>query len=208
MDQAKSSTVAVNVQKSVGGDLTPERGISQRPMDREFQSRFTVVLLTLLTVAAIVFAGINFQKEREFQIPYDGVWWLEHNGDLIADQVQPDGPGAKAGIKSGDRLAAVNEQPVNDGAALQRQLWRAGVWSKATYSLVRQSVPVDTDVVLIPTEKSQNTWLRLIALIYLGIGLVRVAAALDRARLLALLRLLPSFVCSVFVPVHRKTQRI
>jgi two-component system, NtrC family, sensor kinase len=171
VDQAKSLTVAVNVQKSTGGDLTPERGISQRPMDREFQSRFTVVLLTLLTVAAIVFAGINFQKEREFQIPYDGVWWLEHNGELIADQVQPDGPGAKAGIKSGDRLAAVNDQPVNDGSALQRQLWRAGVWSKATYSLVRQSVPVDTDVVLIPTEKSQNTWLRLIALIYLGIGL-------------------------------------
>jgi two-component system NtrC family sensor kinase len=171
VDQANSSTVAVNVQKSSRGDLIPERGITQRPMDRDFQSRFTVLLLTLLTVAAIVFAGINFQKEREFQIPYDGVWWLEHNGDLIADQVQPDGPGAKAGIKSGDRLAAVNEQPVNDGAALQRQLWRAGVWSKATYSLVRQSVPVDTDVVLIPTEKSQNTWLRLIALIYLGIGL-------------------------------------
>ena len=60
---------------------------------------------------------------------------------------------------------------MNDGAALQRELWRAGVWSKATYSLVRQAVPVDTDVVLIPTEKSQNTWLRLIALIYLGIGL-------------------------------------
>jgi PAS domain S-box-containing protein len=145
--------------------------MTQRPMDRDFQSRFTVVLLTLLTAAAIVFAAINFQKEREFQIPYDGVWWLEHDGDLIADQVQPDGPGAKAGIKSGDRLAAVNEQPVNDGAALQRELWRAGVWSKATYSLVRQAVPVDTDVVLIPTEKSQNTWLRLIALIYLGIGL-------------------------------------
>ena len=163
--------MAVNVQKSTGGELTPERGITQRPMDRDFQSRFTVVLLTLLTVAAIVFAGINFQKEREFQIPYDGVWWLEHNGDLIADQVQSDGPGAKAGIKIGDRLAAVNEQPVNDGAALQRELGRAGVWSKATYSLVRQSVPVDTDVVLIPTEKSQNTWLRLIALIYLGIGL-------------------------------------
>jgi two-component system, NtrC family, sensor kinase len=171
VNQAKSSTVAVNVQKSPEGDLVPERGITQRPMDRDFQSRFTVVLLTLLTVAAIVFAGINFQKEREFQIPYDGVWWLEHNGELIADQVQSDGPGAKAGIKSGDRLAAVNEQPVNDGAALQRELWRAGVWSKATYSLVRQSVPVDTDVVLIPTEKSQNTWLRLIALIYLGIGL-------------------------------------
>ena len=36
---------------------------------------------------------------------------------------------------------------------------------------MRQSVPVDTDVVLVPTEESLNTWLRLIALIYLGIGL-------------------------------------
>jgi PAS domain S-box-containing protein len=167
----KSTAVAVNVQKSTAVDFVPERGMPLRPMDKDFQNRFTVVLLTLLTVAAIVFAGINFQKEREFQVPYDGVWWLEHNGDLIADRVQPDGPGAKAGIKSGDRVAAVNQRPVNNGAALQRELYRAGVWSKATYSLVRQAVPVDTDVVLVPTEKSQNTWLRLIALIYLGIGL-------------------------------------
>ena len=50
-------------------------------------------------------------------------------------------------------------------------LYRIGVWSKATYSLMRQAVPVDADLVLIPTEESLNTWLRLIALIYLGIGL-------------------------------------
>jgi len=145
--------------------------MAQRSMDKDFQNRFTVVLLTLLTAAAIAFAGINLQKEREFQVPYDGVWWLEHSGNLVADQVQPDGPGARAGIKTGDRVVAVNQRPVNDGAQLSRELYRAGVWSKATYSLVRQAVPVDTDVVLVPAEKSQNTWLRLIALIYLGIGL-------------------------------------
>ena len=64
-------------------------------MDRELQNRFTVVVLALLTVAALYFAGMNFQKEREIQIPYDGVWWVEHNGALIADQVQPDGPGIR-----------------------------------------------------------------------------------------------------------------
>ena len=52
-----------------------------------------------------------------------------------------------------------------------RQVYRVGAWSKATYSLVRQSVPLDTTVILIPAERSLNYWLRFIALIYLGIGL-------------------------------------
>src|SRR5947199_6238164 len=52
-----------------------------------------------------------------------------------------------------------------------RQLYRVGTWSKATYSLLRQSVPLDTTVILIPADRSLNSWLRLIALIYLGIGI-------------------------------------
>jgi len=32
-------------------------------------------------------------------------------------------------------------------------------------------VPLDVEVVLVPAERSMNDWLRLIALIYLGIGL-------------------------------------
>jgi PAS domain S-box-containing protein len=140
-------------------------------MDKNLQNRFTAVLLALLTVAAVVYAVINFQKEREIQVPYDGVWWVENNGVLTADRVEANGPGEKAGIKQNDRLIAVNEHPVSDDAARMRLLYRAGVWSKATYSLERNSVPVDADVVLSPTELSLNIWLRLIALIYLGIGL-------------------------------------
>src|SRR5207244_9400038 len=65
-----------------------------RPMNKESQIRFTAVLLFLLTAAAATFAWINFQKEREFQVPYDGVWWVEKSGKLVAGQVEPDGPGA------------------------------------------------------------------------------------------------------------------
>jgi two-component system NtrC family sensor kinase len=140
-------------------------------MDKDFKNRFTAAVLALLTTAAIAFAWINFQKEQEFQIPYDGIWWVEHQGALTADRVEPNGPGAKAGIKENDRLVAVNQHPLSNGATLTQQLFRAGVWSKATYSLVRNSVPVDTDVVLVPAERSLSVWLRLIALIYLGIGL-------------------------------------
>src|SRR3981081_4848496 len=73
------------------------------PMNRESQARFVAVLLFLLTVAAVVFAGFNFQKEREFAVPDDGVWWVEHGGKLVADGVESSGPGAKSGIKIGDQ---------------------------------------------------------------------------------------------------------
>ena len=140
-------------------------------MNRDFQIRFTAGLLIVLTAAACVFAWVNFQKDREFQVPYDGVWWVEHNGQLIADRVEANGPGDKAGIREGDHLTAINSREVKDTAGLGRQLYRAGAWSKATYSVVRGSVPVDSVVILVPAEKSFNYWLRLIALIYLGIGL-------------------------------------
>ena len=163
--------VAANVQNCFTGLPGDLLGGSSRPMNRDFQVRFTAVLLVLLTLAAFAFAWINFQKEQTFPIPYDGVWWVEHDGGIVARRVERDGPGAKAGIDVGDRLAAVNERSVKNTAELTRQLYRTGVWSKATYSLVRQSIALDATVILVPADRSLNNWLRLIALIYLGIGL-------------------------------------
>ena len=142
-----------------------------KTMNRESQLRFVAVVLFLLTVAAVVFAGFNFQTERLFAVPDDGVWWIEHDGRMVADRVEPDGPGAKAGIKTGDQLVSVNGQEIKGTPGLVRQLYRTGVWSKATYSLIRQSVTLDSQVILIPFDRSLNNWLRFIALIYLGIGI-------------------------------------
>jgi two-component system NtrC family sensor kinase len=140
-------------------------------MDREFQIRFTAGLLILVTVTACVFAWINFQKEHEIRVPYDGIWWTDSGGRLIAKQVEPDGPGARAGVKVGDELTAVNGREVKNTPALERQLYQVGVWSKATYAVKRQNVSVDLVPILAPAERSLYDWLRLIALIYLGIGI-------------------------------------
>ena len=140
-------------------------------MNQESQARFVAIVLFLLTVAAVVFAGFNWQKEREFAVPDDGVAWVEHGGRLVAERVEPNGPGAKGGIKPGDQLISVNGQEVKNTPQLEPQLYRTGIWSKATYSLMRRSVSLDSDVILAPADRSLNNWLRLIALIYLGIGL-------------------------------------
>jgi len=163
--------MAANVQNLPPDSFRLRPAAAPQSMNRDFQIRFTTILLTLLTVAAIVLGWINFQKEREFQVPYDGAWWLERSGTLLAERVDVDGPASRAGVKVGDQLTAVDQRPVNSTASLMRELYRAGAWSKTTYSLVRHSVPVDVTVIPAPAEKSQYNWLRLISLIYLGIGL-------------------------------------
>src|SRR5208282_3472631 len=155
-----------------GADASVRRtGQPLAPMAKDLQTRFFAVFLALLSVAAIVFAWINFQKERQFVSPYDGVWWVEDGGHLRAERVDTDGPGQKAGVKQGDRLVAIDGRDVTNVGSLERQLYRVGVWSKASYSLVRHGVPLEAPLILAPTDRTLYGGLRLIALVYLGIGL-------------------------------------
>ena len=145
--------------------------LSYRLMSKDFSIRFSAVVLSVLTLAAAVFAWINFNQESRYQSPYDGVWWVERAGLVKAHKVEPQGPGARAGVKAGDVLISLNDQPLSSTAALSRAMYRIGPWSKATYGLQRQGVPVQVPVVLEPRDHSMNIGLRFIALIYLGIGL-------------------------------------
>ena len=141
------------------------------PMNRDLQTRFFAVFLALLSVAAIGFSWINFQKDRQFSSPYDGVWWVENGPHLRAQRVEADGPGEKAGIKPGDLLVSVQGHSVSNVASLEQRLYAIGVWAKADYSLQRQGVPLDAPLILVPADRSLYEGLRLIALVYLGIGM-------------------------------------
>src|SRR5215471_5778140 len=145
-------------------------------MRRDALIRFSAVVLAVLTVATIVFGVINFQKERKFPKPVDGVRWLEKwEGDrtvLEASAVTPGGPGDNAGIKVGDHLLAINDQPMLRTADIQREQFRTGALLNATYELERHGIPVEVPkVTLVDADNSLNQGERLIALIYLGIGL-------------------------------------
>jgi PAS domain S-box-containing protein len=140
-------------------------------MTRESQLRTAAVVLALCTVAVVVLGSINFQKEREYTVPVDGVWWLESGNALRAEHVTAGGPGEHAGLKPGDKLLDINGQPIHNTAGLVRNLFQTGSYSRATYGVERNSVRLEAPIILVPADKSLNAGLRLIALIYLGIGL-------------------------------------
>src|SRR5882757_3325813 len=124
--------MAANVHNYLGASATTPQGLPSRRMKSDFQIRFIAGLLILLTTAAVVIGVINFQKERDFQVPYDGILCRDNNGTLTVQRIDPNGPGAKVGIQVGDQLTAINHREVKDTAAMERQLYRVGPWSKAT----------------------------------------------------------------------------
>ena len=151
--------------------LPSQSSATLKTMTKDFQDRFLAVLLFMFTAAAVVFAWYNFRTESKFDVPSDGVWWVEHSGKIVAQRVDIEGPGARGGIRVGDIATAVNDEAIRNVGGLTRQLYRTGIYSKANYSLVRSNVPLTVPVILVPVDKSINSGLRLIALIYLGIGL-------------------------------------
>src|SRR5580658_5258972 len=122
--------VAAKLLNKMGWEVssTPPRapegsGPAPKPMNRESQARFVAVLLFLLTVAAVIFAGFNFEKDRNASTPDDGVFWAERDGHLFADRVDPDKQGAKAGIKANDELVAINGEEVHNTSDQVRHLY-------------------------------------------------------------------------------------
>jgi PAS domain S-box-containing protein len=140
-------------------------------MTKDFQIRFGAILLAILTVTSVAFAWINYSKESQWESPYDGVWWVERDGQVHAERVDPGGPGEQAGIKKNDVLIALNGVEIHRTANAVRQMYRTGIWSKANYTLNRGGVQLEVPLILRPADRSMNIGLRFVALIYLGIGI-------------------------------------
>ncbi len=140
-------------------------------MLKPFQIRVAVVLLAGFTLAAAILASLNFAKEGSFSLPTDQVSWLEAPGGLKAQRVLKDGPGERAGIKAGDLLVSANNVATPRISFLTHQWFALGTWRNIDYLLIRSGVPIHASVLLEPTDRSQDQGLRLIALVYLSIGL-------------------------------------
>src|SRR6266542_272293 len=95
--------------------------------------RFTTLSLALASVGLLALAVVNFQQRGIYQLPDDGVSWLETPTGVQAWIVTRGGPGERAGIREGDLLAAIDGTPVRRATDAERTVFRAGVWSQATY---------------------------------------------------------------------------
>ena len=142
-------------------------------MNDSLRMRFAAALLAFLTLAAVVFGGLNFRQRSQFAMPDDGVAWLDGPSGVQAWRITPASPAAKAGIQPGDVVTAVGGVPVRRATQVTQQLSRAGIWSNVPYQLTRDGVSFQANVLTAPAEKPTVIWdcFGILSLLYLFIGL-------------------------------------
>src|ERR1700689_898364 len=142
-------------------------------MKDSLRMRLGAVILALLTLAAIVFAVLNFQQRSLYVLPDDGVTWMDSAQGVAAWHVVADSPAAKAGIRQGDVVEAVRGVTIHRSTDVTRVLFHVGPWTEIRYRLLRDGRAFETPVVTAPQENpsSIENYLRILGLLYLFIGL-------------------------------------
>src|SRR5437867_4952963 len=142
-------------------------------MRQNVRASLGAVVLALATLAAVIFALINFDQRSRFEVVYDGVAWLDTDHGIQASRVSPNSPATRAGIRPGDVLLTINNTRVTRAAEVARRVDRAGLWSQVHYKLSRNGQEFETPLLTAPAEKPLATenYLRIVGLLYLFIGL-------------------------------------
>jgi PAS domain S-box-containing protein len=142
-------------------------------MNDGLRMRLGAVVLALLTLAAVIFAVLNFQQRSRFILPDDGVTWMDSPQGVVAWHVVPDSPAAKAGIKQGDLVGSVRGVTIHRATDVTRVLFHVGPWTEIRYAMRRGGERFETPLVTAPQENpsSIENYLRVTALLYLFIGL-------------------------------------
>jgi two-component system, NtrC family, sensor kinase len=142
-------------------------------MKENLRVRVGAVVLALATLAAVIFAWLNFVQRSRYDLVDDGVAWTDSSNGIEAWKVAADSPAAMAGIRSGDVLLAINDAPVPSAAHVARRLYRAGLWTQLRYKLSRNGEEFETRLITTPAQKPLHVenYLRFVGLLYLFIGL-------------------------------------
>jgi PAS domain S-box-containing protein len=108
----------------------------------------TIVVLAGLALAAL---GVyNLVLKASWTLMDDGVFWRQAPQGLVASRLAPGGPAARAGVREGDILLAVDGEEALSPARIESALSARRPGSRLTYSLLREDERRALDVVVQP----------------------------------------------------------
>ena len=131
--------------------------LSARTMKQSLRVSLGAVVLALATLAAVIFALLNFDQRSRYELVYDGVTWIDTDHGIQARHVASNSPATRADIRPGDILLTFNGVPATKATDVARRLDRAGLWSQVRYKLARNGQEFEALVVTAPADKPLTT---------------------------------------------------
>ncbi len=99
---------------------------------------FKIGLVLATSSVLLAFAALNLSRKSRFELLDDGVFWEESDGRVLARRLDPDGPGARAGLEPGDVLVLIGDSPVDLPADVRRILDGAKDGAVLEYQVLRE----------------------------------------------------------------------
>jgi two-component system, NtrC family, sensor kinase len=104
-----------------------------------------------VVVALLCLAAANIYVRATWSEPEDGVLWTATaEGVVVAKEVAADSPGARAQLRAGDVLEAIDGKPVEAPADVTTVLHRAATGDALKYTILRTSTPEMLTVTVAP----------------------------------------------------------
>jgi two-component system, NtrC family, sensor kinase len=137
-----------------------------------FPVPFKTVATMLLTTLMVTIGALNLRDRASWKDPSDGVFWVESEAGLRAAAVAAEGPGAQAGIKSGDILLSLDGHAVGNLGDYSTDLYRIGQHGSVLYVLMSGSQMREVTLQLAPKALlgAADGLRTLLAFLYLSIG--------------------------------------
>jgi len=103
-----------------------------------YYKKIKVYLAIFPILLLLVLGGLNIYKKITWKEPAEGVLWDEKPEGLTAVKVEINSPAYLHGIKRGDTLYSINNEPTKNKIDVAKILWAAGRSElKVTYEIVR-----------------------------------------------------------------------
>ena len=113
-------------------------------MLQELKFQLSSAIITVVTIAAVVGGVLNYDQNRRWPLPDDGVTWVDaesSSGTVVsAYQVAPASGAQRADLHKGDEVLAINGVPITNSIDVARILAGVGAWGSATYTVRRDGV--------------------------------------------------------------------
>ncbi len=148
-------------------------------MTHNEQRMDTLHVAGLIALAgALLFLGvISFTNQLSWREPTDGVVWEQQGEDIVAASVESEGPGAAAGIRSGDVLVLVDGQPPIDPEVVEVMLFARDVDERMHLTIDRAGRESEIDLVVSGVDEidvSATLYLAFVGLAFLIAGVFAV----------------------------------